>query len=157
MKNRLSERLATGLSLLMILAVVWPVHSNWVRKPQDSFPLSHYPMFSHDRQGKADMTYLIGVAADGKRQYLPYTLVGTGGMNQVRKTIAKRAKKDPAALCQKVAKALARESALASTIQTVKVVRSEFGFDRFFAGDQTPTRSTVLCSCAVKRDVVAQR
>ncbi len=141
----------------MILLIVWPVRHNWTRKPVDSFPLSYYPMFSHDRGGKADMTYLLGVAADGKRRYLPYQLAGTGGMNQVRKVIAKRAKKDPAGLCRAVAEAIARGERSLPDVQTVKVVRSQFSFDQFFAGDQTPKTSTVLCSCNVTREGIAQR
>lgn len=148
---------AALLSLLMLLAVVAPICLNWVKKPNDSFPLSHYPMFSHERQGKAQLTHLVGVGVDGTRQYLPYQLAGTGGMNQVRKVIAKRAKKDPDGLCQTVAQAIAQDTLSWQQTQTVKVVRSEFLFDRFFAGDQTPQSSAVLCSCAVKRDAIAQR
>lgn len=150
-------RRATWLSLLMLLSVAAPVCLNWVDKPEDSFPLSYYPMFSHDRQGEAEVTYLIGVGTDGKRQYLSYQFAGIGGMNQVSKVIAKRAKKDPDDLCQTVAKAVGRGEASTRDVRTVKVVYSKFLFNRFFAGDQTPQSSTVLCSCAVKRDVVAHR
>lgn len=134
--------------MLLLLAVLWPIGQNWAEKPRDSFPLSHYPMFSHERQGKADITYLVGVTATGHRRYLPYELAGTGGMNQVRKTIAKRAKKDPAGLCRAVAAALTRHEELRA-VRTVKILRSEFRFDRFFAGDETPVRSTALCACEV--------
>lgn len=112
-------------------------------------------MFSQERKGKAEMTYLVGVDGVGKRRYLPYTLAGTGGMNQVRKLIRKRAKKNPTSLCQSVAKAVARSKSLAGRVRMVKVVESEFVFDRFFAGDQTPKNTTVLCSCAVNHPIVA--
>lgn len=111
-------------------------------------------MFSHEREGKANITYLVGVLPNGKRQYLSYQLAGTGGMNQVRKTIAKRAKKDPGKLCRTVARAVARTPEFDS-VTTVKVMRSEFLFIRFFAGDQAPSRSSVLCSCTVPKTSVA--
>lgn len=141
----------------MILVIVWPVRYNWARKPVDSFPLSYYPMFSHDRHGKAEMTYLLGVSADGKRRYLPYQLAGTGGMNQVRKVIAKRAKKDPTGLCKTVADAIASGERDLNDVQTVKIIRGQFSFDQFFSGDQTPKSSNVLCSCFVNRDAIAHK
>lgn len=150
-------RVAAGLSLLFLGAVAWPVRLNWIRKPQDSFPLSYYPMFSHDRRGKAEVTYLLGVSAAGQRQYLPYQLVGTGGMNQVRKVIAKRAIRNPNALCRDVASAVAAGRQGVHNIRTVKIIRSTFLFKQFYAGDQTPAQSLVLCSCATKRDAVAKR
>ena len=155
MKQTNPMRLAVGLSLLLITLAIWPVRQNWTAKPKDSFPLSHYPMFSKDRGGKAEMTYLLGVDGMGKRRYLPYALAGTGGMNQVRKLILKRAKKDPVSLCQSVAKAVARSKDLAGSVRMVKIVESEFVFDRFFAGDQTPENTRILCSCAVNHPIVA--
>jgi hypothetical protein len=154
MKLTNPKSLAGLLSLLLILAVAWPVRLNWTQKKPDSFPLSYYPMFSHDRQGRADVTYLVGVSGSGERQYLPYQLAGTGGMNQVRKTILKRSKKKPDALCQKVARNLTKSPELAG-IQTVKVIRSQFEFDRFYTGDKMPSTSTVLCQCDVNRETVA--
>jgi hypothetical protein len=77
-------------------------------------------------------------------------MAGTGGMNQVRKVIRKRAAKDPAKLCAQVAKRVAKSSEY-RTITKVKIMKGEFLFDTFFSGDSTPLASEVLCTCDVNR------
>jgi hypothetical protein len=143
---------ASVVSALLLLLVLAPVARNWQRKPKDDFPLSHYPMFSKDRQGKASVTYLLGIDRAGNRHFISYHLAGTGGFNQVRKQIGKRSRREPQALCRQVAAAVARRRrGPESMLDTVKVVEGHFAFDRFFAGDEMPQREQALCACPVER------
>ncbi|MBC8151304.1 MAG: hypothetical protein H7Z72_00165 [Bacteroidetes bacterium] len=147
-----AKALAGWLSLLFVAAVLWPIRENWQRRPTDSFPLSHYPMFSENRRGKATVTYLVGVDRRGKQHFLSYRHAGTGGFNQVRKLIRKRSVKDPRGLCQQVAKAVARRQREPDArVDTIKIVRGRFAFKPFFAGNQAPVRAEELCTCLVDR------
>lgn len=56
---------------------------------RDSFPVSTYPMFSADRSGKVTVPHVLGLTATGQRRPLHYRHYGTGGLNQVRKQIAR--------------------------------------------------------------------
>jgi len=55
--------LASGFSLLMTCAVLWPIVENWREDLTDSFPLSYYPMFTEKRAEKARVTYMVGFGA----------------------------------------------------------------------------------------------
>jgi len=100
----MNERYASILSILMIGVVFSPIVKNWEKKPQDSFPLSHYPMFSEKRNRNMSLTYMVGIGTRGERYKIPYAYVGSGGLNQVRKQIRKRVDKGEAnGLCQSVA------------------------------------------------------
>ncbi|MCB9612017.1 MAG: hypothetical protein H6721_27900 [Sandaracinus sp.] len=55
-------------SAAAILTVLSPV----LRHPdEDSFPLSTYPMFSHERPREMTMTHVVGLDAEGTREPLP--------------------------------------------------------------------------------------
>ncbi|MBC8154533.1 MAG: hypothetical protein H7Z72_16640 [Bacteroidetes bacterium] len=149
-------RLAALCSLLMMGAVIWPISQNWARKPKDGFPLSHYPMFAKNRNDKATLTYLLGIDRRGNRHFVSYTHAGTGGMNQVRKTINKRALKNPKALCDKVARSVARSSTAPDVLlDSIRIVKGNFQLSTFFGGNQTPARSKAYCGCAVPRKLTA--
>jgi len=85
------QRGAAAFGLAVIGAVVAPVVRNFQRNPVDSFPLSHYPMFSAAHPELLDVTHLIGVTASGKRVPLRCSLLGPGGMNQLRTQIRRAA------------------------------------------------------------------
>jgi hypothetical protein len=144
------KKVALGIAALLLLTIVAPVRLNWAKNPKDNFPLSYYPMFSMPREGKAKMTYLVGVADDNRRVYLSYKLAGTGGMNQVRKIIRKRAESQPQKLCNKVAKAVAKSSEYPGITQ-VKIVKGEFELEAFSNHDFTPIDSEIVCTCNVIR------
>lgn len=144
--------LASVVSALLLLLVLSPVTRNWQRKPKDNFPLSHYPMFSRDRQGEASVTYLLGIDRAGNQYFISYHRAGTGGFNQVRKQISKRSRREPQVLCREVAAAVARQTHRPeSMLDTVKIIEGHFAFDRFFAGDEQPQREKELCACPVAR------
>lgn len=135
---------------------------------QDSFPLSTYPMFSADRKGRIIVPHVVGLTADGERIVLHHRHYGTGGLNQVRKQIARDVRRgNAAAIAQRYADSLAEqlrqgrtEGSSAGAIRrrreaavvTVLVVRSRFVFDEYFSsGEQStePTKETVRARCVV--------
>jgi len=107
---------ATVASILLIVAILYPIRENWGKKPEDSFPMSYYPMFTNKR-GKA------------------YKMAGTGGFNQVRRQIKKVAKrkKGRKKLLKKVAKRISRtKEAPYSEIVEVQLVQGVISFERIF-------------------------
>lgn len=135
---------------------------------QDSFPLSTYPMFSADRKGRIIVPHVVGLTADGQRIVLHHRHYGTGGLNQVRKQIARGVRRgNAAAIAQRYADSLAEQhqagrlsgsSAGAirrraeAAVVSVLVVRSRFIFDDYFApGEHStlPKEETVRARCVV--------
>lgn len=124
---------------------------------RDSFPLSTYPMFSTDRKGRVTVPHVIGITADGQRVPLHYRHYGTGGLNQVRKQIARAVRGgDAAKIAQRYADALASPTrklrSREAAVQRVLVVRSRFSFDDYFNQDEPSTRpssETIHAQCDV--------
>lgn len=120
----------------------------------DSFPVSTYPMFSADRKGRVTVPHVVGLTATGQRRPLHYRHYGTGGLNQVRKQLARALRRGAAAdVAQRYADSLAVSARRKDQdIVTVLVVRSRFAFDDYFAPEQpdtTPFRETVHARCDV--------
>ena len=121
---------------------------------RDSFPLSTYPMFSTDRKGRIIVPHVVGITANGERFPLHYRHYGTGGLNQVRKQIARGIRRgDAAHIAQRYADSLAttKRRREADVVQ-VLVVRSRFIFDDYFADDarpKLPAQETVYAQCPV--------
>lgn len=121
---------------------------------RDSFPVSTYPMFSADRNGKVTVPHVIGLTATGQRRPLHYRHYGTGGLNQVRKQIARAIRHGAADdVAQRYADSLAASKrAKDRQIVTVVVVRSRFRFADYFdqhTPDTTPLRETQHARCEV--------
>jgi hypothetical protein len=96
-------------SLVLIGAVLWPIHENWRKNPRDNFPLSYYPMFSARRDAVETFYYVLGRDAEGARYQIPAKMIGTGGGNQVRRQLRKIMNEGRAPeLAQSVARKLAR-------------------------------------------------
>ncbi len=144
---------AAGLSVALLCAVLLPLKENWSAKPQDSFPLSHFPMFT-DRRGETyEVTYLVGLDASGNQRKIRHTYAGTGGFNQVRRQIRKTVRKGGAAdLCQSVAARVARvKRGELAEVNQVRVVTGEYRLNAFFAGDKTPVAEETHAVCNVER------
>jgi len=122
---------------------------------RDSFPLSTYPMFSTDRKGRVTVPHVIGITDDGQRVPLHYRHYGTGGLNQVRKHIARGVRRGKAAaIAQRYADSLAHPTRTLrrreAAVQRVVVVRSRFIFEDYFtAQSNMPARETVHAQCLV--------
>ncbi|GAA2039816.1 hypothetical protein GCM10009720_20450 [Yaniella flava] len=121
---------------------------------QDSFPISTYPMFSVDRKGRVTVPHVVGITADEQRVPLHYRHYGTGGLNQVRKQIARGVRRgDAADIAQRYADSLAATARRReANIVRVLVVRSRFQFDQYFSHDahvKLPDHETVRAQCQV--------
>ncbi len=131
------KSVASVFSLAVCLAIMWPVHQNWVKNPKDDFPLSYYPMFSHERKETHSLPYFVGYDASGDRYCIPYKYIGTGGFNQVRRQVNKRARNgDVEKITQKVARKLAKckEYPLNNVVR-VEMVRGKYNLDEYFLSD----------------------
>jgi hypothetical protein len=135
---------AAVVSVLTVGAVLWPLARNWSREPEDGFPLSHYPMFSARRPKEAVVNYLVGLDARGGRRLLPYTLAGTGGLNQVRRQINRAVREGRAeALCRSVASAVAERNDEFGEVAIVQVVTGRYRLVGYFAGEKEPVSEKV--------------
>lgn len=160
--------LAAGAALAA--ALLSPLRHYWsadrrAKNTRDSFPLSTYPMFSEDRKGSARVPHVVGSTAEGERVLPHHKHFGAGGLNQVRKQIARMVRQGRATeVAQRYADALAAQNARGQTtgtgpgstrrrqearILSVEVVRSRFVFDTYYAGHTAPQTETVHARCAV--------
>ena len=164
-----------GLAAVLVSPVrhyVGPMSTVNVQKmEQDSFPLSTFPMFSEDRRGRVIVPHVIGLSEDGERILPHYSHYGAGGLNQVRKQIARDVRSGRAVpVAQRFADSLAQppEAGGSTEIETmrrierearivrVEVVRSRFVFDEYFAGQRIPRSETIHARCAVGGTATAQ-
>ena len=148
-----TKLVAAGLSLLVIGAILSPIVENWRPRPRDSFPLSYYPMFSLKRDEIGRVTYLAAFDALGNRFPLAHPIVGSGGLNQVRRQIIKRVDRGEASkLCQSVSSRVGRrQEGRLSDVVTIQVVTGMYRLDGYFAGDKSPVAERVHATCDVKR------
>ncbi|MFN0070899.1 MAG: hypothetical protein ACKVVP_05350 [Chloroflexota bacterium] len=145
--------MAIGFSLITVLLVLSPIVQNWQPEPVDNFPLSYYPMFSTERSGLQRLTYLVGLDGQGRRVPIPYTLAGTGGMNQVRRQIDKLVNRNEAAqLCHLVSLRLGqRRTGAMSRIASVKIVTGTYDLAQYFSGNKRPVSERDRATCLVAR------
>lgn len=149
MEQRKQQAMAALFSLLLLGVVLSPIVQNWQKMPQDSFPLSYYPMFSKKRAETHVVRYVVGYDAANQRHYIPYHYIGNGGMNQVRRQINKQCKKgNSEKLARKVARRLAKtQEAKYQKIERIEVVKGTYHFDTYFVkGDKKPLKEKVLCT-----------
>ncbi|MFC7404083.1 hypothetical protein [Georgenia alba] len=131
------------LGAALVAAVASPVRQNWSAEKVDDFPLSYYPMFSARRRRHGRVVHVVADHADGTTRDVPYRRLGDGGFNQVRRQVAKRASSAAGAddLAREV---LARLSGDLEPPVRVRVLRSTYVYDDFFAGHRAPLRSVQL-------------
>lgn len=126
------------------------------KENNDSFPLSTYPMFSADRQGKVTIAHVVGITASGKRVIPHYRHFGAGGLNQVRRQISAAFRDGRATdVAQQYADSLheAQQTGAAKKaerkIVEVRAVRSRFRFEDWFDGERHPYSEGVYATCKV--------
>ena len=141
------------LSVAMLGAVMGPIRENWREAPQDSFPLSYYPMFSQKREPMESFYYVVGRDGQGARHLIPRKWIGEGGQNQVRKNLRRIIHEERAGeLAKSIAKRLAQQDAEPwSQIVSVAVVSGQYVMDDFFHGKKEPVSENVFGSARVKR------
>jgi hypothetical protein len=142
------ERTWAGLVTAGVVgATLWPLTQ--YRRPEedrvDGFPLSYYPMFSPRRGQYGRVTYAVGVRADGSRLNLPYSALGPGGVNQVRKQIFRAYRRGRAdGHARSLATRIGQNPNLAD-VTRVEIVRGDFDFDAYMLDGRTePEQLEVL-------------
>jgi len=120
------KAIAATASGALVAAVLGPIHQTWRSRPRDGFPLSYYPMFTAKRKASGQVTHLVGVTADGGTRFLPHGLAGSGGLNQVRRQLARSARRGTAdRVCAAVAAKVAAsgERGLADLVEVPDLIR----------------------------------
>jgi len=147
------KRPALLFSLALIGAVLWPIQENWREDPHDSFPLTYYPMFSARRDPVEVFYYVVARDAAGQRHFVPYGMIGDGGLNQVRKQLNRKVREGRAGeVAQAVAATLARRArAPWSQIESVEVCWGKYAVDDYFRGKKEPVMEKIKASAPVRR------
>lgn len=143
----MGRRLATAVSVLAVLAVLSPALHE-----RDSYPLSTYPMFSHDRGRVATIDTAVGVHADGTWERLNPNLVA-GGIEVIHAavTVTESVRRgDTPALCAEIAARVASSSARRDVV-AVEVVSETHDVVTWFDGPDVPLSRTVHATCEVAR------
>jgi hypothetical protein len=149
--NRIEEQLAVrrwavitasaAAVALVCSPLLWPTD-------RDSFPLSTYPMFAHDRPRVLELTTAVGVGPDGDAEFLsPELLAGTREPVQASVTVTDDVRAGRAdALCAEIAQRLWRRG---SALTRVDVITSRYDAVAWFGGDKEPLAHTVHATCPV--------
>lgn len=143
----MGRRVATVVSVLAVLVVASPVVHE-----RDSYPLSTYPMFSHDRGRVASIDTAVGVHADGTWERLNPNLIA-GGIEVIHAavTVTESVRRgDTPALCAEIAARVATSSARRDVV-AVEVVSETHDVVAWFDGADVPVARTVHAECAVTR------
>jgi hypothetical protein len=124
---------ALAVSLLVLGTVLWPL--TWVAD-RDSFPLSSYPMFAHNRRSAVlTAVYAVAMDARGERRYVPPEVVANREVLQARAVLdraARGGKKGVAALCQEIAARIAAGQGALSGAVEVQILRGRHDAGRYF-------------------------
>ena len=142
--SRLLSGLLTGA---LLTAVALPARSlGRGVEVRDSFPFSHYPMFSSQRKSYYWVTHLLGIEADGTSRPLHYSYLGTGGLNAVRRQVRRRVRDgDGPVLAEHAAALIARRDRPADRgVVRVHVVRGRYLVDPFMRGRDREEFTTKL-------------
>jgi hypothetical protein len=133
--------------VLVAAAVLWPVVR---RPPQDSFPLSTYPMFSFPLEPVAEVDLVVGVdAAGGDVRLSPESIAGTDEVIQAGGAVARAVAgggDDPMTFCRRVADRLVGDDPVVVEVRTD--VYDAIGW---FRGAREPLERTVHARCEVPR------
>jgi hypothetical protein len=132
---------------LLAGAVVFPAVRPGER---DSYPLSTYPMFSHDLGSVSDLDTVVGLEADGTQVRLSPTLIAGGHevIHAAATVSAAIGAGDTQALCTEVAARVAKDSGRDSLVG-VEVVTERLDVIAWWHGDRRPLSRTVHASCPV--------
>ena len=138
-------------SAVAIALVAWPAFRD---PPQDSFPLSDYPMFSHGRPSpRMELTTALAVLPDGQRVPLrPGISAATEEVLQSMVTIRRGVHLDARRFCGEIAQRLV-ESAdedLAGATH-VELVTSTWDAVLYFERGPEPLARRVHARCEVRR------
>lgn len=139
----------TLLGLVLVALLLPPLRAS----QRDSYPLSTYPMFSHERGRLSAVATVVGVDGDGEVRRLDPHLVGGTDEVMLAVTTASRAvragKERAAGLCREVAERIAASSR--DELVGVEVrVETHDAVARFADGDREPRSVTTHARCEVR-------
>ena len=136
---------AYSVSLALVGAVLWPLQQN---KPEDSFPLSTYPMFSRKRPTELSLDHVVAVSA-ARQEAVPPKLVASGEVLQAKATITqklRRGRRGAEDLCRQVADRLRGEEDW-RWANHVEVRSDRYLVLGYFSGAKKPIWSRVHARC----------
>ena len=142
-------RYSESLAFLVVCVTLFPVCEG---VEYDSFPLSSYPMFAHDRPREMVVTQALGVRHDGRREPLPPMIsVGTREVLQSMVTLERavglgRASAD--AHCREVISRAAIDSDYDDLV-AVELATSTFDAVAYFERGPEPLRRVLRARCEV--------
>jgi len=137
---------AVALAVVSTAAIVWPaVHD------EDGFPLSNYPMFSHPKGTTAKIYHAVGFTSDGRGMPLSPEMVGTDEIMQAYQSVKLSIHGGRArALCEAVAGRVSTSPTFSEVVR-VEVRVDVFDAVRYWEGDRSTDRSSILAKCGVSR------
>ena len=142
-------------SLIALLFVFSPITENWADEPKDGFPFSYYPMFAKERGATEHVYHVIGLDSLGKRYDLPYQLAGSGGFNQVRRQIRKRARDGGGErLIRQVARRVGeREGKPYDDLVELRLIRGTYRTEEYLLhGDREPAKEKIYATHQITDD-----
>ena len=148
MNNEHSPVYAYVVSLALVAAVLWPALRT---PPQDSFPLSTFPMFSRKRPAEVLIDHVVAVDEQGVAQVVPPQLVAGVEVLQTKVAIAHAVRSGKAGrqrLCREVAARLASEPAWRHA-KRVEVRRDRFAVLKYFSDSRKPLHTQVYARCNI--------
>jgi len=137
-RTRAGALLVSGV----LLAAVW---SPVLEPPSaDSFPISSYPMFSRKRPAVAAVAHAIGVRADGTREVLAPSDVGSSEVLQAKVIIQRTVQRG-----RRAARKLCREIAgrVHDRYERVEIRTDKYRVLPYFDGDRSPIRTRMHARC----------
>ncbi|MFC7458311.1 hypothetical protein ACFQS2_14070 [Brachybacterium sp. GCM10030267] len=146
--DTVAVRLAAAVLTAALLSAVALPARRFARpeEARDSFPFSHYPMFSAPRKAHYWVTHLLGVHEDGSVSPLHHGYLGTGGLNAVRRQVRRRVRDgDGQQIAERVAALIAaRDRPADRDVHRVHVVRGRYLVEPFMLGRSRDVFTTAL-------------
>ena len=140
---------AYGLSIGLMVAVLSPAFRD---PPEDSFPFSDYPMFSHGRPTPMlTITQVLGVWPEGVREPLPPTITsGSYEVMQAMMTISIAHQADGPGYCRELAERVAEDEDYAE-VGFIEIATSTWDTVAYFEEGPEPIERVVHHRCPVRR------
>lgn len=140
---------AAVFALLLLGTVLSPVAGH---PDEDSFPLSHYPMFSHHRPRDMTIAQALGVDGAGETRPLP-PMISAGNREVLQSMMTLEfaiQRGDAAGQCRAIVERVRADEDFADLVE-VRVARSTFDVVSYFEGETEPLGRDVLARCGVRR------
>lgn len=137
------------VAIVAVLAVLWPLGRELT---EDSFPLSNFPMFTHDPPRTTGFARAIGVTVEGGDVVLsPELTGGTVEVIHAAQTVSTAIRRgEAAALCAEIAERVGRSDD--AVIVDVVVVTDRFDIvEGLRSGDPEPVERVEHARCPVPR------